>query len=294
MFRSAKNKILCGVGKVAAASVFGAAAARGASISSGNSTVTFNPSSSSSGIPYVSDWVVDGVDQYGGTPAGGETLAVALGNGALMSLSNTNSNETIESSFFSGNLATVTYLYQGSGYAFTATVKDILTGGSPGSGVSALTETVDINNTGSVGLPITFATFVRPNVNATPTGQTLNLGTNSASVTDASGTTFNYAVTPTPDLFSESTNGGTNYYDSAPGIYNGTVGFAYLWGNMDDPTAITLGVGGSEIFSFSETVSGVSSAPALVPLPTAAKSALATLAGLAVIGVVRRMRRTNV
>ncbi|MGD0387396.1 MAG: hypothetical protein ABSC42_00455 [Tepidisphaeraceae bacterium] len=289
MSRNAKNRILCSVGVIAAASVFGAAAARGASltnsISNNNSTVTFTYSTSTTPVPFVTDWVVDGVDQYGGTPAGGESLLVAIGNGDAVYLNTL----PVESSFFSGALATV--VYQGSGY--TATVKDILAGGSPGSGVSALTESVDINNTSDAGLPLTFATFVRPNVNATPTGQTLNLGTNSASVTDASGTTFNYGVTPTPDLLSESTDAGADYFDVSPGIFKGTVGFAYTWGNISDPTAVTIGVGGSESFSFTETVSGVPSAAPVVPLPSAAQSALATLAGLAVIGVVRRMRKAN-
>jgi len=287
MLRGTKKGILLRVGMIAAASVFGATAARGASltnsISSNNSTVSFTYSTSSSAVPFVTDWVVDGVDQYGGTPAGGEDLYVALGNGGTTYL---NTLPTVGTPFFSGGLATVTY--QGSGY--TATVKDMLTGGSPGSGVSTLTETVKINNTGDVGLPLLFATVVRPNVNATPTGQTLNFGASSSSVTDASGTTFNYGVTPTPDLISESTNGGTTYFDSSPGIYNGTVGFEYTWGNIADPTAITIDAGGSETFSFSESISGV---PAAVPLPSAAKSTLATLAGLAVIGIVRRMRKAN-
>jgi hypothetical protein len=246
-------------------------AARAASVSSGNSTLTINPTTSG---PYISDWVVDGVDQYGGTPAGGDTLVVG---GVPIN------NFSLTSSFFSSGIASATYT-QGQ---LQINVKDVLTGGSAGSGASAINEIITFSDidTDSQDEPLTF-TFqdhVDYNVNATPNNDTLTLspGTpNTATQTDPTGATINFTATPTPDS-TELDNGGSNIGTLGPST--GNVAFGFYYSLSIDPNS-------SEQISFNETLTGPTSAA--VPLPNSAYSALFMLAGLGAIGGYRKMRRT--
>jgi hypothetical protein len=283
MFRNARNFCIV-MASLAAGGVL-ASAARAASISNGNTTVTFNTSDTTGTVPWISQWIVDGVDQYGGTPAGGESPGYYLG---AFAETNVNSS-TLLSSNFSGPVASA--LFQGDGY--TIAVKDIVSGGLPGSGASAINETFTFNNTGTSPLTVAFVDFVNPNVNATPTDDTLTLSSNTASQTDPSGTVVNFSVTPTPAIVGSTVDGGLHYFSTGPGVFTGDVGFYFLWSTADG-SGLTIGAGDSMIYSINETVTGVPSGTgaAMVPLPNSAWTSLVTLAGLGGIGLVRRMRKT--
>lgn len=284
MFRSAKNSILCRVGMIAAASIFGASAARGASISNGNSTLTFNTvGMSGPTIPYIADWIVDGVDVYG-APTKGETPGYV--NETVFSDESIN-DLTLVSSSFAG--ATASTSYQGNGFSITTT--DVLSGGSPGSGNSAIKETIKVTNTGDQALAFFFTDRLSPNTS--PSGVTLTTTTNTASFTNSAGAKIFFSATPTPDLLSVSTNGDAGpFLDLAPGTSTGDVELGWTWGNESDETAPSLGVGASESFTINESVSGVTPITSAVPLPNSAKSALATMAGLSAFGIVRRFRKS--
>jgi hypothetical protein len=273
-FSTRKNRALrlgLFAASLAVTPIFGSMnAARAASVSSGNSTLTINSTTSG---PYISNWIVDGVDQYGGSPAGGDTLVV--GGVPINSF-------PLTSSFFASGIASATYT-QGQ---LQINVKDVLTGGSAGSGASAINEIITFSNTDTdsqdAPLTFTFQDHVDYNVNATPNNDTLTLspGTpNTATQTDPTGATINFTATPTPDS-TELDNGGSNTGTLGPST--GNVAFGFYYDLSIDPNS-------SEQISFNETLTGPSSAA--VPLPNSAYSALFMLAGLGAIGGYRKMRR---
>jgi len=268
MFRNAKDKVLF-IFPVALAGAIFAANVSAATISNGNSSVTLNPTAVSNAVPFISQWIVDGVDQYGGSPAGGESLGFYLGSNPEVSI---NTLPVLSSSFGSG-VASVSY--QGTG--FTIAVTDVLTGGNSGSGSSAIGESVVVNNTSGSPLAFSLADFVNLNVDATPADDTLTLGSNSATQTDPLGTSVNFSVTPAPVIQASSTNGGNTYLETGPTVVHGDVAFAFLWGSGSG--ADTIDAGGTAIYSINETATGVTSggATSSVPLPNSAGAALATL-----------------
>jgi hypothetical protein len=276
MLRSVKAKGLYRSVIVAAALAGGtilAAGARAASISDGNSTVTINPSSN----PFISQWIVDGVDQYGGSPSGGEGLFFDVNNSSSFT---TPEELTVTNSSFSDGVASVSY--QGTGY--TITVKEILTGGNSGSGVSAINEAVVVNNTGASALPFDFTDNVNLNLNATPNDDSLSLTSNTADQTDPQGTKAEFTYIPTASSVAASTNGGAGPFTdiSLPATFSsGDVAFDY---NL----STTIAGGDSAIFSINETVSGAGSSS--VPAPNAAASSLVAMLGLGIYAGVRRMR----
>jgi hypothetical protein len=286
-----RNSILIAAAFTAATML--ASGARAASISDGNSSLTINPSSS--GGPLISQWIVDGVDQYGGSPAGSENLLYALGTGSP-SFNAINSLTVVSSSFADG-IAEINY----DGGIFSVTVKEILTGGNPGSGASGINETITINNSSNVqaavqgaaspdGLangPLTFhlTDSTNLNVNGTPNNDTLTLspatGTNTADQTDPSGAHVNVTFTPTPDTMNTFTPGIDGFNGLGP--VTGDTAFSAQY-------SFTLDPGDSAIVSINENLTGPNVAPA-VPLPNSASASLATLTGLGLIAFAKRARK---
>jgi hypothetical protein len=265
-----------------------AAGARAASISDSNSTLTINPISATA--PFITNWVVDGVDQYGGTPAGSEQLTYSVGSG--FSPVNT---LTVASSSFANGIASVTYDGSGSGYAFTIAVQEILSGGNSGSGASAISETISVTNTlepapDSGPLAFTLGENVNLNIHGTPANDTLTLspasGTNTAEQTDPSGAAVNFTTTPAPNGF-KTVDVTTGTASNSLGPVTGDEAFSATY----DMSLIS---GNSEIVSNNFVLNGGSSVATAVPLPNAAGASLAMLAGLGIFGIVRRVRRMAV
>jgi hypothetical protein len=272
-----------------AAGIFPAAAGA-ADVSNGNSTLTINPTGSS---PYVSQWVVDGVDQFGGTPVGGDQLNFFNGSSLvpLNSLTPTNS-------FFSDPICSVTYSTTLNGDNFTINVKDILGGGASGSGASNITETITVNNLGPASVPgvqpalvadgpVTFTIHdvVDYNVNGTANNDTLTLSPgpnpNTAEQTDPTGAKITFAATPVPTGFSLIHNGA-----GIPGLgpSTGDEAFSFTWD-------LSLAPGDSGIISITEAAMGINAPPTTIPLPSAAWSCITMLGGLGAFGVVKRFRQ---
>jgi hypothetical protein len=264
--------------------------ARAASITDGNSTLTINPNSPA---PFVSQWSIDGVNQFGGTPAGGDNLEFF--NGTQYVPINT---LTVQSSFFSDPIASVTYAGTYEGDNFTITVKDILSGGNPGSGASAINETITVNNLGPtqvpgvnpaglVASPVQFQIkdLVDFNVNGTANNDTLRLtpsgSPNTATQTDPTGAKITWAATPTPNSFELGTNG---IFSSTLGPRTGNEAFESVW----DLSLAPLGTG---IISITESASGIHSTAESIPMPSSVWNSLATLAGLGFWAAIRRGRR---
>ncbi|HEX4054911.1 MAG TPA: hypothetical protein VHX86_11655 [Tepidisphaeraceae bacterium] len=281
MFRNVKNKVLFLVPAALAGVIF-AANARGASITNGNSSLTIN----TNGVPFISQWIVDGVDQYGGSPAGGESLLLDINGSSSFT---TLDELTVTGSSFSDGVASVSY--QGTG--FTMTVTDILTGGNAGSGSSAVNEQVAVNNTSDSSISLDFTDNVNLNVDATPDDDTLTVTSNTATQTDPLGTTVQFVYTPSATSVAAGNHGnsGSLLDTSLPAVFTGDDAFDY---NLSAELAPDGSPGDSAIFSLGETVTGATSGASVVPLPNSAGAALATLAGLGAIGIVRRARRAMV
>jgi hypothetical protein len=222
-------------------------------------------------------------------------LLFAVGTG-LLSFSPINSL-TVSSSSFADGIASINY----DGGDFTVAVKEILTGGNPGSGASGINETITINNTSTpapvlpgtaspdslTDEPLTFHLndSTNLNVNGTPNNDTLTLspgsGTNTADQTDPSGAHVNVTFTPTPDGMNTFTPGKDGFNGLGP--VTGDTAFLAQY-------SITLDQGDSAIISINENLTGPKIVPA-VPLPSSASASLAALAGLGLIAVVKRSRR---
>ena len=231
--------------------------------------------------------------QFGGTPAGGDNLE--LFNGTQYVPINT---LTVQSSFFSDPIASVTYAGTYEGDSFTITVKDILTGGNPGSGASAIDETITVNNLGPVQVPgvnpaslidspvqFQIKDLVDFNVNGTANNDTLRLSpsgsANTATQTDPTGAKITWATTPIPNSFELGNNG---FFSSTLGPKTGNDAFESVW----DLSLAPLGTG---IISITESASGIHSPTESIPMPTSVWNSLATLAGLGFWAAIRRGRR---
>ena len=262
-------------------------------ISSNNSSLSY------SSISNAISWDVDGVNEFGGTPAGGDLLQYWNGTSYAPL-----SDLTVENYSVSGNVASATLGGQLDGDNFTVAVQVILTGGNTGSGASGITEQITVNNLGpaatlnpipdtnvntpaiAVGSGVNFfiSDTFDANLNATPNNDTLTLspsGTpNTAVQTDPAGVKLTYATTPTPSTFALINNGSSS---ATVGPETGNEAFNFIW-DLD------LAPGDTGIISNTISLSGQSTPVVGIPHPNSAKSALATLAGLGIIGIIRRKR----
>jgi hypothetical protein len=196
---------------------------------------------------------------------------------------------------FSDGIASVTYKVSGSGFAFTVAVTEMLTGENPGSGGSGINETIKVTNTESSTvadsplLEFNLVDGLDLNVNGTPNKNTLTLspsiGTNTANQTVPSGAQVNYVAAPTPNLF-DTIDRTTSTSSPSLGPVTGVEGFEARWD-------LSIPAGDSKIISIDETLTGGRTSP-VVPLPNSAVASLATLTGLGMIRIVRRMRRTAI
>jgi len=282
MLREAKKNFLA-IAAIAGAGLIALPSADAASISNDNSTITFD--TTGGGItPFITGWTVDGINQYGAATSTGEAAGEYLGYVSNGTIDNITSLPVINSSF-SGNIGTVEY--QGNG--FTVSVMETLLGGSPGSGSSSLSETVTINNTGTSTLSANAGQYVHLTLDGVAGKQTTTLspssGTNTATVTNTLGTKYTDVMLPTPTFVGVSNSGIAGFDEGSLGPITGDSSFGFGWSGSID-------AGGSEIFSITETLSGVTSPGSVVPLPNSAASALATLVGLGAISFARRTRRT--
>jgi hypothetical protein len=288
--RAAKNRqtrLAFFTGCVAAAGLaFSAAPGLAATISSGNSTVTLNPTNDL--LPYISSWVVDGTDQLGGTPAGSENFLEVIGVSGPDVYFN---SLPVTGSSIGGNTAMVTYTTTGLIVTSTTTI----TGGSAGSGSSDLKESVTLRNTGASAIALDFASLINLNLDSLPLTDTLTFGGQTLQQTNSKGTEVKVTLNTTPALISVSTAGDAgSFFDVAPpGPFTGDIAFHVHLGTIDGTTDIAAGSTAS--FSVDETLTGglTTSSGAAVPLPNAAANISISLAGLAAIALVRRMRRTG-
>jgi hypothetical protein len=263
------------------------AGAHAASISSGNSSLTMNPSSSA---PYISNWVIDGVDQFGGTPVGGDSIQFFNGS-SFVGVNSLN----LQSSNFTGPVGLATYTGVLDGYNVSISIQDTLAGGAPGSGTAAINESITVENLGAVQTQsvkaniiatptFTIQDLVDYNVNGTATNDTLTLSPsptpNTAVQTDPTGAQITYVSTP-PTTWELISNGSSSM---TLGPETGNEAFAMQW-------QLPIAPGDSSIISITETASGINSPPTSIPLPSAAWECLSTLGGLAVFGILRRVRK---
>jgi hypothetical protein len=252
---------------------------RAATLQDGDSTLQVNPDSSVMNY----SWLVDGVDVYGGSPAGQESFFFSLGNAAPQPLSAL----THIVVYNSDGLLTVKYTDPGE---FSILLSDVLSGGTPGSGNAALTELLSIDNKSGAALDLHILQFVDFNAAEADNNYTLSLSSSPTNVTDqidTLGDHFNVAV-DIPDEY-QIANDSSVYMkmssptfvplnDNSTGPMSGATNFAFEW----DPN---LSWNGTDQISITESVQN-----RVVPLPTAAWAALSTLAGIAAVAGVRRLR----
>ena len=283
MFGISGKKLIVAGALVAAGSLFGSGnAARAAtySITSGDSTISYN-----SNLQAVS-WLVNGVNEFGGSPAGGDVLSIYNGTDFVPLADD---GLTLVSDSFTKNIASATLSGNYEGDNFTITFKGILTGGAKGSGTAGLAETITVNNLGPSAPdgdnegPVDFIIqdSFDANLNATPANDTLKFSPsgspNTATQTDPTGVKLTYVSTPTPTLID-----GTADSSVSTASVTGNEAFAFTWDLSLDP-------GDTGIISNSITISGQGSgAVASVPLPSSAGAALATLGGLGAVALLRR------
>jgi hypothetical protein len=251
------------------------AIARGATLQSGGSTLLVNPDSAVMNY----SWLVDGMDQFGGSPKGQESFFFSVGDAGPQPLSAL-AHSVI---YNSGGVLTVGYTDPGE---FTLLLSDNLAGGSNN---AALTELLTINNTSAATLNLHIIQYANFNAGGDDT-LSLSGAPNTADQTDTMGDHVNVNV-DTPDEY-QIANDSSVYMkvtaptfeplnDNSTGPITGDTSFGFEW----DP-AISLG--GSDQISITESVSAQCHA---VPLPAAGYGALATLAGIAGIAAIRRVRR---
>jgi hypothetical protein len=255
------------------------------SLTDNNSTLSYSSATN------ATSWVVDGVDQFGGSPAGGDLLQYFNGT----SYAPLSDLTVVTPPVLSGNVGSVTLGGTLDGDNFTVAIKAILVGGSAGSGVSAIDETITVNNLGPataaavqqasvIDAPVDFfiSDTFDANLNATPNNDTLTLSPsgspNKAVQTDPAGVKLTYTTTPTPSAFALINNGSSS---ATVGPETGNEAFQFIW-DLD------LAPGDTGIISNTISLSGANTSAPAVPLPNSAGSALATLVGLGIVGVIRR------
>jgi hypothetical protein len=255
------------------------------SLTDNNSTLSYSSATN------ATSWVVDGVDQFGGSPAGGDLLQYFNGT----SYAPLSDLTVVTPPVLSGNVGSVTLGGTLDGDNFTVAIKAILVGGSAGSGVSAIDETITVNNLGPATTPVPspapppavpvdffISDTFDANLNATPNNDTLTLSPsgspNKAVQTDPAGVKLTYTTTPTPSSFELINNGSSS---ATVGPETGNEAFQFIW-DLD------LAPGDTGIISNTISLSGADTSAPAVPLPNSAGSALATLAGLGIVGIIRR------
>jgi hypothetical protein len=239
-------------------------------LTSNNSSVVLStgPLTGNAGnSPFITDWVVDGVDQYGNTATNGEFLEIANAGtaGEMHVLAPTDISQTAAS-------FTATYILPDVSF----TLNEALTGGAIGSGTSNLVETMTMLNTSSsTTLSPAFVSEAFPNIASDPTGSLTLSPTgspNTATATDNSGTTIKFVASPTPGMASTivSTTG-------------------YMFDFQD-----TLQPGDSATITMDETVTGAvatsggGSGTTAIPLPNAGATSVTTLLAISLVGLARK------
>jgi hypothetical protein len=284
MFGISKRKMFALAAAIGTAGwmVSGTAHAATATLTSNNSSLTFNSVGDSV------NWVVDGTDEFGGTPAGSDVIDFYNGTD-LEPLTDL----TLQSHSVSANIASGTFTGTLGNDNFSITVQVILNGGSAGSGASGINETITVNNLGPTivppvpdPLPIDFIitdTF-DANLNATPNNDTLTLSPaglpTTAVQTDPTGVKLTYTTATTPHAFEFLNNGSGG---TTLGPETGNEAFEFVW-------ELALPAGDTGIISNTISLSGQGSTAAGVPLPNSAGMALATLTGLGAVAIIRRKR----
>jgi hypothetical protein len=283
---------------VAAALVASSAFATTDTLTSGNSSLVYNLNSQTGN----NSWVVDGVDQFGGSPAGEQWFWVSLNGAAPVSLDNWNLISNVTAT---ANTMTAVYgspvapAFENSIHPLVAivpsetiTITTVLSGGSTGSGASAINTTVTFQNNTDSTVSASIYDYVDANVNATPSNDTLTLSSlkNEANQTDPAGVDFNFSSTTanhdqvaTDGSILTELNGGSpvTLSDNYVSPVTGNTSFAFEYDG-----SFTAGDSGQ--ISINETLN--KTAGSTVPMPSAAASALSVLAGLGLIGIIRRAK----
>jgi hypothetical protein len=274
MLSTLRGRRFSGLAALLAAGLFTAAAhATPVTLTDGNSSVTYDPASKTG----QESWVVDGVNQ--------ETEAWLWGtnSGSLASVSNVFSSGPVMSATFTGD-------------GYNMVLAAILTGGSPGSGTSAMTETMTFNNTSDSSMNVIMYDYEHFIIGGTAGNNTLTLSgspVNTATQTDPLGASANVTATgnaSAPDLYQVGTNGSVltdlasspSYMlnDNSTGPLVGDDDFAFEWD-------ATVAAGGSFEISVNKVIQGA----AAVPLPNAAYGAASLLGLIAGVGFVRKAIR---
>jgi hypothetical protein len=267
-------------------------------LTSGNSSLVYNLNSQTGN----NSWVVDSVDQFGGSPAGEQWFWVSLNGAAPTSLDNWNLISNI-----TPTANTMTAVYASPVAAAvensinpdvlvepeTITITTVLSGGSTGSGASAINTTVTFQNNTDSTVNASVYDYVDANINATPANDTLTLGgsMNEANQSDPAGEDFDFSSTganhtqvATDGSILTELNGGSPFTlsDNYTSPITGNTSFAFEYDG-----SFTAGDSGQ--LSINETLNKTGGS--MVPMPSAAASALSVLAGLGMIGIFRRARQ---
>lgn len=244
------------------------------SVQSNNSTVTVDPNSQSG----LSSWVVDGTNQLNQ-----QWFWYSVGSSAPQSI------DTLNNTFSFNQDGVLTETYGGDG--FTLTLNAILTGGAVNSGNSAMTQTVSVDNNTDSDLDFHLYEYSDFTLNnKTLNNNTLTLSGSPVSTADQTaplGTTMNIGVNPSVDHSQIGTNGAIKLAlnngstpvtlgDNGVGPIIGNTNFAFEW----DPT---IAVNGTFQESIVQSIQG-----GVVPLPSAAFSAVVLLAVLSGINLTRK------
>jgi hypothetical protein len=271
-----------GVAALALCGLFSTAAHATVTLTDGNSSATFNPTSQSG----ESTWDVDGTNFVNQSWFWG-----SVSNSAAPASLDTLTNSNL---FSSGGLMSATY--QGDGFNIVLNVT--LTGGSTGSHTSAMTETLTFNNDSGQTKNVHLYEYENFMVNGNPTNTLTMSGSpvNTALQTDPLGASVDVSVTggaAAPDHYQIGTgdtilnllNNGTSpvtLSDNGTGPLVGDDNFAFEF----DPT---IANGGSFQISINKTITGGE----VVPLPNAALSGAGLLCLLTGIALTRKAIRVR-
>lgn len=204
-------------------------------LTDGNSSANIDPDPAV-GPSGTLDWIMDGVDQldrqwfwYRLGPTGGEAPIDSL------DLVGTNAFSTN----FEPNDNGLFILYSDPDDRFTIDITYVLTGGSPGSGVSDIAEQIRVINTSNQTLPFHFFQYSDFDLNGTLFDDTVQANnTNSVMQSDPSLVVSETVVTPTPsrsqvayypDLINSLEDGSPTTLNNFGGPLTGDVTWAYQW-----------------------------------------------------------------